>query len=82
MWKIALRRGCFSQSGETIDTLMAVRHAKEHGARVIALVNNEQSAIDREADASVYTRAGIEIGVAATKASNGVTYWTMVLAAG
>jgi glucosamine--fructose-6-phosphate aminotransferase (isomerizing) len=56
-----------SQSGETIDTLMAVRHAKERGARVVALVNNEQSAIDREADASAYTRAGIEIGVAATK---------------
>jgi len=56
-----------SQSGETIDTLMAVRRAKERGARIVALVNNEQSAIDREADASVYTRAGIEIGVAATK---------------
>ena len=56
-----------SQSGETIDTLMAVRHAKKGGARIIALVNNEQSAIDREADASIYTRAGIEIGVAATK---------------
>ena len=56
-----------SQSGETIDTLMAVRRAKEHGARIVAVVNNEHSAIDREADASVYTRAGIEIGVAATK---------------
>ena len=56
-----------SQSGETIDTLMAVRTAKERGATILALVNNEQSAIDREADASVYTRAGIEIGVAATK---------------
>jgi len=56
-----------SQSGETIDTLMAVRHAKERGARIVSLVNNEQSAIDREADASAYTRAGIEIGVAATK---------------
>jgi glucosamine--fructose-6-phosphate aminotransferase (isomerizing) len=56
-----------SQSGETIDTLMAVRRAKEKDARVIAVVNNEHSAIDREADASVYTRAGIEIGVAATK---------------
>jgi len=56
-----------SQSGETIDTLMAVRHAKEHGARVIAVVNNERSAIDRESDAHVYTRAGIEIGVAASK---------------
>jgi len=56
-----------SQSGETIDTLMAVRHAKAKGARVIAVVNNEHSAIDREADAAVYTRAGIEIGVAASK---------------
>ncbi len=56
-----------SQSGETIDTLMALRRAKEAGAQVIALVNNEQSTIDREATASVYTRAGIEIGVAATK---------------
>ncbi len=56
-----------SQSGETIDTLMAVRRAKERGARIVAVVNNEQSAIDRVADASVYTRAGIEIGVAATK---------------
>jgi len=56
-----------SQSGETIDTLMALRHAKEQGAQIVALVNNEQSAIDREGNASVYTRAGIEIGVAATK---------------
>jgi glucosamine--fructose-6-phosphate aminotransferase (isomerizing) len=56
-----------SQSGETIDTLMALRHAKAKGARVIAIVNNEHSAIDREADAAVYTRAGIEIGVAASK---------------
>jgi glucosamine--fructose-6-phosphate aminotransferase (isomerizing) len=56
-----------SQSGETIDTLMALRRAQEMGARVIAVVNNEHCAIDREADARVYTRAGIEIGVAATK---------------
>jgi glucosamine--fructose-6-phosphate aminotransferase (isomerizing) len=56
-----------SQSGETIDTLMALRSAKAAGAQVIALVNNEQSTIDREADASFYTYAGIEIGVAATK---------------
>ena len=56
-----------SQSGETIDTLMALRRAKDAGAQVISLVNNEQSTIDREADASTYTRAGIEIGVAATK---------------
>jgi glucosamine--fructose-6-phosphate aminotransferase (isomerizing) len=56
-----------SQSGETIDTLMAVRRARARGARVVALVNAEQSAIERESDAAVYTRAGIEIGVAATK---------------
>jgi len=56
-----------SQSGETIDTLMAVRRAKEGGASVIALVNNEHSAIDRESDAAIYMRAGIEIGVAASK---------------
>ena len=56
-----------SQSGETIDTLMAVRRAHERNATVIAVVNNERSAIDREADRSVYTRVGIEIGVAATK---------------
>ena len=56
-----------SQSGETIDTLMAMRHARSFGASVIALVNNEHSALDREADATIYTRAGLEIGVAATK---------------
>ncbi|MGB2982882.1 MAG: glutamine--fructose-6-phosphate transaminase (isomerizing) [Candidatus Bipolaricaulia bacterium] len=56
-----------SQSGETIDTLMAVRRAREKNAHIVAVVNSEHSAIDREADASVYTRAGIEIGVAATK---------------
>ncbi len=56
-----------SQSGETIDTLMALRRAREGGARILALVNAERSAIDRESDAAVYTRAGIEIGVAATK---------------
>ncbi len=56
-----------SQSGETLDTLMAVRRAKEKGATVIALVNSLNSAIERESDGAVYTRAGIEIGVAATK---------------
>ena len=56
-----------SQSGETIDTLMAVRRARARGAHVVALVNAEQSAIERESNAAVYTRAGIEIGVAATK---------------
>ncbi len=56
-----------SQSGETIDTLMAVRSARARGAHILALVNAEQSAIERESHATVYTRAGIEIGVAATK---------------
>ena len=56
-----------SQSGETIDTLMAVRRAKEKSAKVIAVVNSINSAIERESDAAIYTRAGIEIGVAATK---------------
>ncbi len=56
-----------SQSGETIDTLMAARHAQTQGARVLALVNTVNSALARTADATVYTRAGIEIGVAATK---------------
>jgi len=56
-----------SQSGETIDTLMAVRRAREKHSRVIAVVNSIGSAIERESDAVVYTRAGVEIGVAATK---------------
>jgi glutamine---fructose-6-phosphate transaminase (isomerizing) len=56
-----------SQSGETLDTLMAVRRAREGGATVIALLNAPHSAIEREAATAVYTRAGIEIGVAATK---------------
>jgi glucosamine--fructose-6-phosphate aminotransferase (isomerizing) len=56
-----------SQSGETIDTLMALRGAKERGAQVIGVVNIVGSAIAREADAVLYTRAGLEIGVAATK---------------
>ena len=56
-----------SQSGETVDTLMAVRRAKEGGARVIGVLNTVGSAIEREADGVAYTRAGIEIGVAATK---------------
>ncbi len=56
-----------SQSGETVDTLMAVRRARESGAEVIALVNTVGSAIERESSGVLYTRAGIEIGVAATK---------------
>jgi glucosamine--fructose-6-phosphate aminotransferase (isomerizing) len=56
-----------SQSGETLDTLMAVQHAREMGARVLAICNTVGSTIARESDAVLYTRAGPEIGVAATK---------------
>ncbi|MCG5431775.1 glutamine--fructose-6-phosphate transaminase (isomerizing) [Mycobacterium sp. MYCO198283] len=56
-----------SQSGETADTLEAVRHAKEQKAKVLAICNTNGSQIPREADAVLYTRAGPEIGVAATK---------------
>ena len=56
-----------SQSGETIDTLMALRLFKKLGAKVIAISNVVGSAIPRESDVTVYTRAGPEIGVAATK---------------
>ncbi len=56
-----------SQSGETADTLEAVRHAKAQKAKVLAICNTNGSQIPREADAVLYTRAGPEIGVAATK---------------
>ncbi|MFW2512986.1 glutamine--fructose-6-phosphate transaminase (isomerizing) [Demequina sp. SO4-13] len=57
-----------SQSGETMDTIMAVRHAQAQGAAVIGIVNAQGSTIAREADAVLYTRAGPEIAVASTKA--------------
>jgi glucosamine--fructose-6-phosphate aminotransferase (isomerizing) len=57
-----------SQSGETADTLAALRHAKEHGQTTIALVNVSESSIAREADIVMPTLAGPEIGVASTKA--------------
>ncbi|HEX6946682.1 MAG TPA: glutamine--fructose-6-phosphate transaminase (isomerizing) [Acidimicrobiia bacterium] len=56
-----------SQSGETIDTLAAIRYAKAQGALVIGVSNVVDSALARESDAVLYTRAGPEIGVAATK---------------
>ncbi len=56
-----------SQSGETIDTLMAVRRAKRRGVFIAAISNVIDSAIPRESNIAVYTRAGPEIGVAATK---------------
>ena len=57
-----------SQSGETMDTLMAVRHAKAAGARVLTICNTHSSTIPRESDAVLYTHAGPEIAVASTKA--------------
>lgn len=57
-----------SQSGETMDTIMAVRHARQQGAKVIAICNTFGSTIPRESDAVLYTHAGPEIAVASTKA--------------
>ncbi|MEV4629037.1 glutamine--fructose-6-phosphate transaminase (isomerizing) [Micromonospora sp. NPDC049523] len=57
-----------SQSGETMDTLMALRHAKEQKARVLAICNTNGSTIPRESDAVLYTHSGPEIAVASTKA--------------
>jgi glucosamine--fructose-6-phosphate aminotransferase (isomerizing) len=57
-----------SQSGETIDTIMATREAQRRGARVIAVSNIVDSSLAREADAVIYTRAGLEVSVASTKA--------------
>jgi glutamine---fructose-6-phosphate transaminase (isomerizing) len=56
-----------SQSGETADTLAAMRLARERGATVLAITNTRGSQATREADGVIYTRAGLEIGVAATK---------------
>jgi glucosamine--fructose-6-phosphate aminotransferase (isomerizing) len=56
-----------SQSGETMDTLMALRHAREQHARVLAICNTNGSTIPRESDAVLYTHAGPEIAVASTK---------------
>jgi glucosamine--fructose-6-phosphate aminotransferase (isomerizing) len=56
-----------SQSGETADTLMAIRHAVKQRARVLAICNTSGSTIPRESDAVIYTHAGPEIGVASTK---------------
>ncbi|WP_130492828.1 glutamine--fructose-6-phosphate transaminase (isomerizing) [Motilibacter rhizosphaerae] len=64
-----------SQSGESMDTLMAVRHARKQKARVVAITNSNGSTIARESDAVLYTHAGPEVGVAATK-----TFITQVVA--
>ncbi|MDR1152584.1 MAG: glutamine--fructose-6-phosphate transaminase (isomerizing) [Bifidobacteriaceae bacterium] len=57
-----------TQSGETMDTIMAVRHAREQGAKVVAVVNTMGSTVPRESDAALYTHAGPEVAVASTKA--------------
>ncbi|MGA2432241.1 MAG: glutamine--fructose-6-phosphate transaminase (isomerizing) [Acidimicrobiales bacterium] len=57
-----------SQSGETIDTIQATREAQRRGARVVAVSNIVDSSLAREADAVIYTRAGLEVSVASTKA--------------
>src|SRR5437660_10998944 len=56
-----------TQSGETADTLVGIRQAREHGAPVIAITNVVASAITRLSDAVLYLQAGPEIGVVATK---------------
>ena len=65
-----------SQSGETMDTIMALRHAKEQGAKVLAICNTRGATIPRESDGVLYTNAGPEIAVASTKA-----FLTQVVAA-
>ena len=57
-----------SQSGETMDTLMALRHAREQGSKVLAICNTQGATIPRESDAVLYTHAGPEVAVASTKA--------------
>lgn len=57
-----------SQSGETMDTLMAVRYARERGAKTLSVCNTQGATIPRESDAVVYTHAGPEVAVASTKA--------------
>ena len=57
-----------SQSGETMDTLMAIRYAKELGAKVLAICNTQGATLARESDAVIYTHAGPEVAVASTKA--------------
>lgn len=59
---------CVSQSGETIDTLEALKYAKSRGAHTLAIVNVRGSSIARESDNVIYTEAGPEIAVASTKA--------------
>ncbi|MGW2096238.1 glutamine--fructose-6-phosphate transaminase (isomerizing) [Streptomyces olivaceoviridis] len=64
-WSLVI---AISQSGETMDTLMALRHAREQGSKVLAICNTNGSTIPRESDAVLYTHAGPEVAVASTKA--------------
>jgi glucosamine--fructose-6-phosphate aminotransferase (isomerizing) len=57
-----------SQSGETMDTLMAVKYAREIGARTLSICNTQGATIPRESDSVIYTHAGPEVAVASTKA--------------
>ncbi|MBG0717347.1 glutamine--fructose-6-phosphate transaminase (isomerizing) [Microbacterium sp. 2C] len=57
-----------SQSGETMDTLMAVKYAREQGAKTLSICNTQGATIPRESDAVIYTHAGPEVAVASTKA--------------
>ena len=70
---------CISQSGETADTLAALREAKRKGLRTLAICNNVASTVARESDGGVYMHAGPEIGVAATKSfTSQVTILTLI----
>src|SRR5204863_5510575 len=68
-----------SQSGETADTLAAIRRAHSQGARTLAIVNVAGSTIARESDADIQMRAGPEIGVASTKAFEMQVLWLTLL---
>jgi glucosamine--fructose-6-phosphate aminotransferase (isomerizing) len=71
---------CISQSGETADTLAALREAKHKGALTLGIVNSVGSTIARETDAGVYIHAGPEIGVASTKAfTSQLTVLTLIM---
>jgi glucosamine--fructose-6-phosphate aminotransferase (isomerizing) len=70
---------CMSQSGETADTLAALREAKRKGLRALGICNNVASTVARESDGGVYMHAGPEIGVAATKSfTSQVTILTLI----
>ena len=69
-----------SQSGESLDTLMALRHGRELGLNTNAIVNVEGSTIDREVDYSLYTKVGAEIGVASTKSFTSQLFVLFIIA--